>query len=94
MWEYSIALPKYNKEAALVQDKQTELKLQRVGEAVLRNGSWSMNDEKVSSLSFRSYVRITSGSSGNRSSGSSSRVDSSSGSSSDSSGGSSSGGGS
>ena len=84
MWEYSIALPKYNKEAALVQDKQTELKLQRVGEAVLRNGSWSMNDEKVSSLSFRSFVRITSGSSGRSSGGS--RVDSSSGGSSSSSG--------
>eukprot|EP01036_Dinobryon_divergens_P032655 gene32655-42295_t len=45
---YCIALPKYNKGAALAQDKQTELKLQRVGEAVLRNGSWLINDEMES----------------------------------------------
>lgn len=30
-----------------MQDKQTRLKLSRVGEAILRNGTWFINDEKV-----------------------------------------------
>lgn len=43
----SIATPTYNKEAALVQDKQNQLRLVRVGEAVLSNGSWLINNERV-----------------------------------------------
>jgi hypothetical protein len=37
----------YDKDAALKQDKQSGRKLQRVGEAVLENGVWRVNDEMV-----------------------------------------------
>jgi hypothetical protein len=43
----SIANPTYNKKAALAQDKQKGLKLQRVGEAVFKDNKWQINDEKV-----------------------------------------------
>lgn len=47
----SVASPAYDKDVALVQDKQREVQLKRLGEVVLSNGEWAANDEKV-----RSYV--------------------------------------
>lgn len=41
-------MPVYDKDVALVQDKQTALKLMRVGEAAYVNGKWQINDESVS----------------------------------------------
>ena len=48
----SMASAVYDKAAALAQDKQTAWKLQRVGEAHLSNGQWSVNNEMVSAVSW------------------------------------------
>lgn len=58
----------YDKDAALVQDKQSALKLLRVGEAVYEDGKWQINDESVSDVigltvgNLRSYDRFQSAS--------------------------------
>ncbi len=50
VWNYSIANAVYDKGDALVQDKQTDVKLDRVGEAVLIDGKWKANDEMVTMI--------------------------------------------
>ena len=46
----------YDKDTALVQDKQTALKLQRVGEAVYEDGKWQVNDENVRNSDIKSVL--------------------------------------
>jgi hypothetical protein len=43
----SIADPTYNKEVALVQDKQASVKMIRSGETAFEKGKWYINDEMV-----------------------------------------------
>lgn len=45
----SVAAASYDKGKALVQDKQTNIKLQKMGEMVLRDGVWQANNEKLAS---------------------------------------------
>eukprot|EP01039_Chlorochromonas_danica_P000231 gene228-249_t len=45
---YCVASPAYDKDVALVQDKQREVQLKRLGEVMLSNGEWMANDEKSS----------------------------------------------
>lgn len=43
----SIATPSYDKDVALAQDKQNDVKLQRMGEVALVKGEWKANNEMV-----------------------------------------------
>jgi hypothetical protein len=46
----SVAAPSYDKGAALAQDKQKGVRLQRLGEVVLQREEWVANDEQVSNV--------------------------------------------
>jgi hypothetical protein len=46
-FSYSLADVAYDKDVALVQDKQSSVKLVRVGEAAYENGKWYINNEMV-----------------------------------------------
>jgi hypothetical protein len=47
LFSCSIADPTYNKEVALVQDKQASVKMIRSGETAFEKGKWYINDEMV-----------------------------------------------